>query len=98
MPDPNSVPFSISASGDTTVIAAPVDSRGIAFIDVLGYEVTAGGSTQVQIVSGAGTFPRRTLDTIQCVGGGGAVSPIDTGGTFACDPGGALIVNQSANE
>ena len=99
MADPNSLPFSTSASGDTTVIAAPADSRGIAFIRVLGYEITANETTTVTVVSGQGTFPRRTLDTLNCVAGGGAMAPDATGGgfggTFDCDPGSPLIINNS---
>lgn len=93
MADSNSKPFATISTGDTTVIAAPSDPRGIAFIRILGYEITAADTTVITLVSGVGTFPRRICDTLQCPSGGGAVAPQFIGGTFDLDPGAAFIIN-----
>lgn len=106
MPDPNSVPVSvggatvvaIAAPGPTTTVWPP-PPYPLSFIRVLGMDLTATSTSVVTIKSTGGSFPDRTLDTIQMTAGGGvAYTPTSpgSGGKYDCDPGSALSITNTA--
>lgn len=107
MADPNSVSVSMSATtatiipapGPTTTLLNPPPPYPLAFIRVLGLELTGTATGVMTIKSTGGTFPDRILDTIQMGAGGGVVRGVTSpgsGGIYDCDPGSALSITNSA--
>ena len=106
MADPNSLPISVAAATGTIVPAPaapttlqPPPPYALGFIRVLGIELTGTTTSVVTLKSSGGSFPDRTLDTIQVGAGGGIVrggTAPGTGGIYDCDPGAALTITNTA--
>jgi hypothetical protein len=111
MPDPNSVPFSVTGAATTVVIPAPAATTTLypqppyplGFIRVLGIQITCSATGTITVKSTGSSYGAdRTLDTIQCIAGVPIVlqdaSGPGFGGQYDCDPGAALtIINSAGN-
>jgi hypothetical protein len=79
-----------SSSGDIVTVAAPTGPG--AFIRVISWHVTSGGATVVTLKSGSTVIDGTESTTIS--GGGIVVSECESG-VCDCEPGQALVVNNS---
>jgi hypothetical protein len=108
MPDPNSILVNMGATtatiipapGPTTTLLNPPPPYALAFIRVLGLDLSASGTTTVTIQSVGGPFPTRALDILQLTASSNVVLGSHDGpgfgGQYDCDPGCSLSITNSS--